>query len=174
MDRTLASTSDRQRCTSGACAWYRPSSSAGPRGCPRVACLAVASVRRGSDRAALPPVAGTSCERSAARSGRRERELHFAHVHRGTHAWCLGGVHRAEDLRAGLHVLESFEVLQDHGRSLTRVKSISSRVLETPGGGPPDSVIRERAPLIRSALTSVNLTTRTYTATTLSFAVLRP
>ncbi len=42
------------------------------------------------------------------------------------------------------------------------------------GRGPPDSLIRERAPSMRSALTSVNLTTRTYMATTFSFAVPRP
>jgi hypothetical protein len=55
----------------------------------------------------LSPVAGTSCECPAVRSGRRELELHFAHVHRGTYAWCLGGVHRTEDLCAGLPQLKT-------------------------------------------------------------------
>ncbi len=40
--------------------------------------------------------------------------------------------------------------------------SICSRLVETPGGGPPDSLICASTASIRSALTSVNLTTRTY------------
>src|SRR4051812_14904687 len=47
-------------------------------------------------------------------------------------------------------------------------------VVGTPGGGPSDSSMRASSASIRSALTSVNLTTRTYTAATSAFGLMRP
>jgi hypothetical protein len=51
---------------------------------------------------------------------------------------------------------------------------VKSRWAGTPGGGPSDSSMRARSPSIRSALTSLNLTTRTYTAATSTIRLTRP
>jgi hypothetical protein len=95
-------------------------------------------------------------------SGERSLELHLAHVHRCTSAGRLRGIHRAEHLASGLHVLRALEVLKDHRRSLCLIDEISRPVAGTSGGGPSDSSMRARSSCIRSADTSVNLTARTY------------
>ena len=57
-------------------------------------------------------------------------EAQLAHVDRGAGAGGIGGVHRAEHLVAGLHVLGAVEVLKDQGGSLGAVE----QDLEAGGG----------------------------------------
>src|SRR5829696_4929420 len=112
--------------------------------------------------------------RASPASGRLDLELDLAHVHGGARSRRLGRVHCAERLGAGIHVLRGREVWSTTAVPCSPSYSTFRPVVGTPGGGPSDPSMRARSPSIRSALTSLNLTTRTYTAATSTIRLTRP
>jgi hypothetical protein len=98
-------------------------------------------------------------------------EPELAHINRRAGPRRLGGVHRPECLVALAHVLDGVEELNRDGRSLRLVEQQLYSGCRHAGRGPPASSTRATSSCTRSAVTSVNRTTRTYMSALLRLGV---